>query len=346
MKGFLLAMLLMASASAVAAADKTLDIYFIDVEGGQSTLVVTPAGESLLIDTGYPDRDGRDPDRIMAAMRDAHVTAIDYLLITHMHEDHNGGAAELARRVPIRAFVDYGDLMETGADQVASFAAYNAARAHAVQAGTARHIVPKPGDRLPLKGLDVRVLSADGTTLTRPLDGAGQTNPACVTPPGPARVGFNAENPRSVSVRIRYGAFGFLDLGDLVNAALRGLVCPNNMVGGVDAYLIAHHANTDPNMDAVLSALKPRVAIANNGAYKGGTPATLATLHQHPEIENVWQLHKSLNYESVNFPDEFIANPEYGDADHAAWIKLSAKDDGSFTVTNGRTGWTRAYGRK
>src|SRR5690349_23120771 len=110
-----LALALVFACTSVAAA-RTLDIYFIDVEGGQSTLIVTAAGESLLIDTGYPGRDGRDPDRIQAAMRDAHVQRIDYLLITHMHEDHNGGAAELARRVPIGAFVDYGAPVETSAD--------------------------------------------------------------------------------------------------------------------------------------------------------------------------------------------------------------------------------------
>src|SRR6476646_7489166 len=140
-----------------AAAARTLDIYFIDVEGGQSTLIVTAAGESLLIDTGYPERDGRDPDRIQAAMRDAHLQSIDYLLITHMHEDHNG-AAELARRVPIGAFIDYGEPVETGADVVAAFAAYSAARSGSGQ-NRPPHIVPKPGDRLRLLGVDVRVMS-------------------------------------------------------------------------------------------------------------------------------------------------------------------------------------------
>jgi competence protein ComEC len=135
---FVLAIAVALAVGVLAAAGKTLDFYFIDVEGGQSTLIVTPAGETLLVDTGYPERDGRDPGRIMAAMRDAHVSAIDYLLITHMHEDHNGGAAELARRVPIRAFVDYGDLVETSADQVASFTAYNEARTSAEKAGSRR----------------------------------------------------------------------------------------------------------------------------------------------------------------------------------------------------------------
>jgi beta-lactamase superfamily II metal-dependent hydrolase len=324
------------------AAPKTLDVYFIDVEGGQSTLFVTPAGQTLLVDTGYPGRDGRDPDRIQAAMRDAHVSRIDYLLITHMHEDHNGGAAELARRVPIGAFVDYGELMETSPDQVASFTAYRDAREHAVQAGTSRHIMPKPGDRLSLDGLDVRIMSVDGETVSTPVAGAGQPNPVCMGYEG--RPFASRENPRSIGIHLRYGKFRLLDLGDLVGPNLVRLVCPNDLIGDIDAYVVTHHANADTNVGPMLSAIRPRVAIADNGAYKGGSPPTWATLREHMEIEGVWQLHKSLNYESINFPDAFIANLEFGDNDHAAWIKLSASDDGSFSVTNGRTGWTQQYG--
>jgi hypothetical protein len=140
--------------------------------------------------------------------------------------------------------------------------------------------------------------------------------------------------------------FRFLDLGDLVGPNLLRLVCPNNLLGGIDAYLITHHANADTNIAPFLAAIRPRVAIANNGAYKGGSPPTWAALREHSEIEDVWQLHKSLNYESVNFADAFVANPEFGENDHAAWIKLSANADGSFSVTNGRTGWTKRYEKK
>ena len=141
----LIVALALAAGALAAAAAKTLDIYFIDVEGGQSTLVVTPAGQSLLIDAGYPGLDARDPDRIVAAVRDAGVKRIDYLLVTHLHEDHNGGVAELQRRLPIGTFIDYGSPMETSPEVVASFAAYQEARTHA------EHLVPKPGDRLPLQ---------------------------------------------------------------------------------------------------------------------------------------------------------------------------------------------------
>jgi beta-lactamase superfamily II metal-dependent hydrolase len=316
-------------------ARKTLDIYFIDVEGGQSTLIATPAGQSLLIDAGYPDNRGRDADRIMAAVRDAGLKRIDYLLITHLHEDHNGGVAELQRRLPIGTFIDYGSPMETAPEVVASFAAYEEARRHA------EHLVPKPGDRLPFQGIDVDVVSADGATLTRPLDGAGQPNPACES----IEVGgqLRGENPRSIGVRVRYGAFRFLDVGDLIRSRLGDLVCPRNLIGPIDVYLVAHHANNDPNLPGTLEALQPRVAIANNGPWKGTTAAALAQLHAFRGLEDAWQLHRTINDGAVNFPDAFVANLMFGDGDGAAWLKLSASIDGSFSVTNGRTGWTKWY---
>jgi competence protein ComEC len=341
MKNLLVVVLLCLAALSARAAGRALDIYFIDVEGGQSTLIVTPAGESLLIDTGYPGRDGRDPDRIMAAMRDAKIASIDYLLITHMHEDHNGGAGELARRVPIGAFIDYGSPVETGDDVVAAFASYSAARDKAGKNGPP-HIIPKPGDRIALLGVDVRVLSVDGQTVATPLEGAGQPNTACEGyQPRPFAT---RENPRSIGIHLRYGRFRFLDLGDLVGPTLLSLVCPNNLIGDVDAYLLTHHADIDTNIAPVLSALRPRVAISNNGAYKGGSPQTFAALRQRPGVEGVWQLHKSMRYGvDEDFPDSFIANLEFGRRDHGDFIKLTAKDDGGFTVTNGRTGWTRTY---
>jgi beta-lactamase superfamily II metal-dependent hydrolase len=328
-------LVLLVAAVSVSAA-KTLDIYFIDVEGGQSTLIVTPAGQTLLIDTGYPERDGRDPDRIMAAVRDAHVTRIDYLLITHFHEDHDGGAAELARRIPIGTFVDYGSPLETGSDVVAAFTAYEGARRQG------RHLVPNPGDRLPLEDLDVEVVSAAGAMLSKPLSGGGHTNAACAA--FEPRIGGGMENPRSIGVRVRLGAFRFLDLGDLGWNKLGELACPNNLLGEADVYLVAHHGNGDANVPALLAALRPRVAVVNNGPYKGGTAGALATLRGLADIEGVWQLHRSL-YQNVdnNSPDAFIANLDVDDNDGAAWIKLSASEDGSFSVANGRTGWTQVY---
>lgn len=314
----------------------TLDIYFIDVEGGQSTLIVNPSGQSLLIDTGYPSPVNRDPDRIMAAAHDAHLTRIDYLLITHLHEDHNGGAAELSRRLPIGMFIDYGTPVETGKDVVDAFALYEQARTHG------RHLIPGPGDRLPLDGMDVEVVSAAGATITKPLSGGGQPNPACAAyQPRPRDI--TAENPRSIGVRLTFGAFRFLDLGDLGWNKLGDLVCPDNLIGKVDAYLVAHHANGDSNVPALLAALRPRAAFADNGAYKGGTPNALKTLHEMVGTEDVWQLHRSEIDGAENSPEKFIANLDFDEKDQAAWIKLRATPDGQFTVINGRTGWSRRY---
>jgi len=323
------------AALALLAGEKTLSIYFIDVEGGQSTLIVTPEGQSLLVDAGYPGRDGRDPDRIMAAVRDARLTRIDYLLITHLHEDHDGGAAELSRRIPIGTFVDYGEPVENAKEVVAAFAEYSEARARS------RHLVPKAGDRLPLDGVIVDVVSADGTVLSSPLDGAGRRNPACTDFERPPD--SRGENPRSIGIRLRFGAFRFLDVGDLVASKMADLVCPHDSIGDVDAYLMTHHANSDITLPAVFEAIHPRAAIANNGPWKGATPQTMTALHELRNPADVWQLHRTINYGAENFPDGFIANLGFEAADGASWIKLSARENGAFSITNGRTGWTKQY---
>jgi competence protein ComEC len=320
------AILTAVAALALLAGGKTLDIYFIDVEGGQSTLIVTPAGQSLLIDAGYPGLMGRDPDRIMGAVRDARLTRIDYLLITHLHEDHNGGAAELSGRIPIGTFVDYGSPVENTKEVVAAFADYEAVRSRS------RHLIPKAGDRLPLDGVTVDVVS---------VEGAGQRNAACADLERPPE--SRGENPRSIAIRLRFGAFRFLDVGDLVASKMADLVCPANLIGDVDVYLVAHHANSDPTLPAVFEAIRPRVAIANNGPWKGATPPTMTALHERRDRTDVWQLHRTINYGAENFPDNFIANLGFEAADGASWIKLSATESGAFSVTNGRTGWTKSY---
>ena len=316
-----------------------LSVYFLDADGGQSTLIVTPERQSLLIDAGYPGRNGRDPDRIMAAVRDARLTRIDYLLITHFHEDHVGGAAELARRIPIGTFVDTGKPIETAADVTAAFAAYEQVRRNG------RHLIPRPGDRLPLQGVEVDVVSADGSVLTRPLAGGGQPNPTCASY-APRIADDTLENPRSIGVRLSYGAFRLLDLGDLVWNKEGELVCPKNLLGEADVYVATHHANGDASIPALVAALRPRAAIANNGIVKGGTAAALSMLREMIGEAGVWQLHWSANNRVVNAPDDFVANLNADDKDIGAWLKLAATADGRFTITNGRTGWTKAYERR
>jgi beta-lactamase superfamily II metal-dependent hydrolase len=329
------ALLLAASTAATAVAADTLDIYFIDVEGGQATLIVTPLRESLLIDTGWAGNDGRDPKRILAAARDAGISQIDYLLITHQHADHNGGAPELSRLIPIKTFVDYGEIVPTTEPRVLDpFKAYAAIRA------VGRHIIAKVGERIPLKEIDVAIVSTNTSTLTTALDGGGQANRLCEAAERPP--GEPTENPRSNGIHLRFGKFRFVDLGDLSGKPLYSLFCPNNLLGQVELFLVPHHGGAD-NASPAAMAMQPRVAIMNNGATKGGSPDSFAMLHQGVErhgLDDVWQLDKSTNDGVRNFSDALIANLE---PTTGHWIKVSARVDGTFTVANGRTGETRSY---
>ena len=334
----------------VAARRSTLDIYFIDVDGGQSTLIVTPAGETLLVDTGFPSngtfasipgdpKSARDANRILAAARAAGVTRIDNLLTTHFHADHDGGVVELSQLMPILTFIDHESpdpQAEAGVPgTMAAFERYAAVRAKG------RHLVPKPGERIPLKGVDAVVVSSAGATLPKPLAGAGGANPSCA--PAASEAQEKTENPRSTGFLLRFGRFRFLDVGDLSGAPLFNLFCPNNMIGTADVYLVAHHGGVDAAVPATFAALSPRVAIVNNGTNKGGVPELLAVLREARGLEDAWQLHRSPAPGAPNAAEARIANL---DDSSAYWIKVSAKEDGSFAVTNGRTGVTKNYPRR
>ena len=333
----------------ITAQASTLDIYFIDVEGGQSTLVVTPSGQSLLIDAGFPgsgtfqSRPGdavspRDPVRIAAVAREAGLSRIDYLLVTHFHADHFGGVMELAQRTPIGMFIDHGDVPAEAEQNVpgtlALFQDYQAVR------GKSRHLQPNAGDRLPLSGVDAIVVSTGGVTITEPLAGAGDRNPACAESARPAQEA--TENPRSTGVLIQVGRFRFLDVGDLTGKPLFDLACPRDLIGPLDVYLVAHHGGADAADPATLAAFRPRVAVLDNGATKGAGPEMLAMLH-HVQSVDTWQLHRSLLSGAENVPADRLANLD----EHTAhWIKVSANSDGSFRVTNGRTRADVAYGAR
>jgi competence protein ComEC len=323
-----------------------LSIRFIDVEGGQATLLVTPAGESILIDTGYamrgqrgappppPDATiGRDAGRILDTLREAGLTRIDYLLITHFHSDHAGGVPEVASHVPIGTFIDYGDPLGSDRLTTSSFRAYEPVRAAA-----ARHMVARAGDRLPFRGLNAQVVSAGGTLIDTPL-GSDGTNPACVDVEDHVEDG--TENYRSVGVLFTYGAFTFLDLGDLSGNTLTRLACPRNMLGHVSVYLIAHHGDYDTSVPSLYRALRPRAAIMNNGPARGGAPAAFTAVRSEPSTD-LWQLHTARSPEAVNAPDTFIANVDDGTRT-AFPLTLTASADGSFEITNPRTGYTKRY---
>jgi beta-lactamase superfamily II metal-dependent hydrolase len=345
---------------AVAQARTTLDIYVIDVEGGNATLLVPPSGESLLIDTGNvaPNAAIRDAERILAATQDARLTQIDHLIVTHWHGDHFGGLAELAKRIPIRHFIDHGANV-----QPAPAADEFLAKVYPELYAKARHTVVKPGDRIAVAGLDVRVVTAAGETIKAALPGAGAANPYCASfKPGEN----NAEDPMSVGFHIRFGKFRTIHLGDLTKNKEFELMCPNNRIGAIDLLLGLHHGLNSSNSQVLVHATHPRVAIMNNGTRKGGQPDVMTVLHTSPGLEDLWQMHFSqLSGQEYTVPSIFIANmlddplaampvapiaaptpdapPPPAHNGPAYWIKASAQTDGTFTVTNTRNGFSKTY---
>ncbi len=311
-----------------------LEIYFIDVEGGQSTLIVSPSGQSLLIDTGWRGFEGRDADRIQAVAKTAKVKQIDYLIITHYHRDHVGGVPMLADRMKIVNFLDHGPNVEDSKVVTEDYSDY----VKAIQRG--EHTVVKPGDTVPIKGLSVKVLTAAGEHIPAPLPGAGQPNSYCATTP--KRDADPTENAQSVGVLVTFDKFRFLDMGDLTWNKELELMCPNNPIGTVDVLLVSHHGLNQSNSPALVDAVHPRVAIMNNGARKGASPDAWQTVKASPGLEDLWQLHYAVaGGKEHNVADSFIANVD--EQDSGQYIKLTAEANGSFTVWNQRNKFTKVY---
>ena len=331
-KLLLIALLVFLSAPLRAAS--TLDVYFIDTEGGQSTLFVSPSGQTMLVDTGNSDPVGRDPRRIAAVAKQAGVKRIDYLLVTHYHSDHVGGVPELVKLLPVTNFIDHGPNVEKTPSMESLYHEYVQIR------DKGHYTLAKPGGRIPITGIDVKILTSAGQEITSPLAGAGAPNPICATTK--PRELDPGENAQSVGTLITFGKFRIIDLGDLTWNKELGLACPNNKIGTVDVYLSTHHGLSWSNCPAIVHALRPRVAIVNNGETKGGEPEALRTIHSSPGIEDVWQLHYSKNVSKAeNTSEPFIVNVDKDIP--VSWIKLSAQSDGGFTVTNNRNGKTKTY---
>ncbi len=347
-------------ALAPAQSSPALNIYVIDVEGGNATLFVAPSGESLLMDTGNANGAPRDAGRIMDAARDAGLQRIDHLITTHWHGDHFGGMAELASKIPIREFIDHGPNQQP-AELPDTFLKDTYPRLYA----GAKHSVAKPGDRIGMSGLDVRVVTSAGETIKKALPGGGVPNPYCASfKPGDN----NVEDPLSVGIFVQYGKFRTIHLGDLTKNKEFELMCPTNRIGAVDVLLGLHHGQASSNSPVLVHAVHPRVAIMNDGTRKGGEPEVMKTVHSSPGLEDLWELHFSLlSGQEYTVPGMFIANtideqpstmpiaampaPQPGPSAPPApvhngpayWIKVSAQQDGSFTVTNTRNGFSKTY---
>jgi competence protein ComEC len=318
-------------------ANGQLRVFFIDVEGGQSTLFVTPAGQSLLIDTGWAGNDYRDADRIVAAAKQAGLSRIDYVLFTHYHNDHVGGVSQLVSRIPVGTFIDHGPNRELNSEvTVHGYEEYQKVLA----TGKSKHLVAHPGEVLPIQGMSALVISADGNLIADALPGAGQPNQFCAA--SETRATDQTENSRSLGIEVTFGKLKILDLGDLTWDKEMQLMCPANRLGRVDIYVVSHHGWYQSSSPALVDAIHARVAIMDNGAKKGGSTPTLQTIAKAPGLETLWQLHFSEEGGMANnTAEKYIANPEGPDAGH--YLEVVAAHDGSFEVVNSRTDFTQKY---
>lgn len=322
---------------------RTLQIHHVDVEGGAATLIVTPAGESILVDAGWPGFDGRDAARIQAAMKRAGITAIDHLINTHYHTDHYGGVPELAARVEIRNFYDHGPMESLAEDRdfARKYAAWRAAAKN-------KTTTLRPGDEIKLQRapgsqpISLDVIAAHGEVIG---GRNGRVNPACTGVQ--LKADDPSDNARSVAFVLKYGKFEFFDAGDLTWNIEHRLVCPSDRIGAVDLYQVTHHGLNSSNNLALLRTLKPAVAIMNNGPRKGGHPDTVRDLRSLGSLQALYQLHRNVaTTPAENAPEDFIANLDAdNDAAHAITVNVDAAAR-TFTVTNARTGMSRSYGVK
>jgi beta-lactamase superfamily II metal-dependent hydrolase len=352
--------------SAAAQTRTTLDIYVVDVEGGNATLFVPPSGETVLIDTGNvaPAAAVRDAERIVAAAKDAGITQIDHLITTHWHGDHFGGMAEVNKRIPIKHYIDHGPTVQP---QPASDEFL--AKVYPALVGAAKRTIAKPGDTIAVKGLDWRIVSSGGEVQKTALPGAGAANPYCASfKPQPVDT---TENAQSVGSIISFGKFRLAHLGDLTQNKEFDLLCPTNRVGSIDLFVVSHHGLAVSNSEVLVHGIRPRVAVVNNGTRKGALPDVMKTLFSSPGLEDIWQIHFSqLSGQEYTVPGMFIANlldqpstsmpiapiaapapgpntpPPPAHDGPAYWIKVSAQADGTFTVTNARNKFSKTYAAK
>lgn len=319
-------------------AAKTLEVMTIDVEGGKAMLVISPSGESMLVDVGWAGSANREAstDLLVASAKAAGLKQIDYLVITHYDGDHMGDVPGLVAKFPVRRLVDHGPATTDGKNIQVRYKAY------ADLFPRIERIIVRPGDRIPIKGLDVRVLTSAGQSIAMPLPGAGQATASCSTTSQLPSISEDAEDDASIGLLFTFGKFRMIDLADLEAHASYDLACPLNRIGTVDVYNVNVHGQFKGMTPVLLDALRPRVAIMANGARKGGDPPTWPILRSSPGLEDIWQSHFSVSGgKDRNASDDFLANIEPECQKKA--IRVSARQDGSFTVTNTRNGFHKTY---
>ena len=327
--------LLLSLAFAMAAPAGHLKMHFVDVEGGQATLIVLPSGQSILVDAGWPGNNGRDAKRIAEAAKSYGLKKIDYLLVTHYHVDHIGGVPEFAAVFPVGTVVDHGPNNESDGGAKKLESAYQAVIASGV-----KRLTVKPGDILPVEGVRIEIVTANGERIPKSVAGGGQPNPACGSEA--RRPVDTTENARSIGFVLTFGKFRTVDLGDLTWNKELDLSCPDHAIGPVDLFVVSHHGWQESNSKALVYGLRPRVAVMDNGARKGGSPSVWRTLTSSPGLEDLWQIHYSMEGgEKANVPADRIANME--ERCQGFGIEADIARDGAFSVKNLRTGFTKQY---
>jgi len=363
--GLLLACVLPQWAHGAATGSTETRIYMVDVGHGNCVFVIGPSGQVMMLDTGT----AQGADRVLAFMEQNDIKKVDYMLLSHFENDHMGAAPKIIGKLPVAHVVDHGDCVTykksddwwkqrrgpwfrqgMGQQFDQTFDVFLAARAKT------GHIVVKDGDRVPVEGLEVQVVSAAGKVITKPLKGAGKTNLACAEVD--RRSEDDAEDGQSIGVVVRFGKFSFINLGDLTWNNANALFCPKNLIGEVDAYVVTHHAQSMPKEmgdyyfglsscpPSEVKGLNPRVALLTMGSlgHREGTPAAMKLVRSIPGCD-LWQTEfvRAGGEKDHNGPEECIANLGGGKTDKVPFIKLTAHADGSFTVANSRNGHTKNY---
>jgi competence protein ComEC len=328
-----------------------LEIFFIDVQGGAATLIVTPERESILIDSGWPGLNDRDPKRILHALKDlAGCEQLDHLVTTHWHMDHYGGVAGLNKLVRIGKFWDRGLPEDPGAkgDFPDGPTADDPLGKAYRKASAGKRASLKAGDSLPLKGIKALVLASGGEVVDRAAasrfrEGAavGADNPRCESAPPDLAVD-TSDNARSLAILFSLGKFQFFDAGDLTWNVEKKLVCPVDLIGPVDLYQVTHHGMDISNHPTLVQTVAPVVAIMDNGPRKGGAPATVKLLKSIPSIQAAYQLHKNAaTAAELNTDAGLIANKDEAGGE---LIRVRVTPDGSkFTVQVGENGEKRTF---